>query len=195
MTMKFKLHVHIMAGLLMVVGLPLLTHAQFGTQQRKPATTQSGSTGSCETKYDRFKLKSTITSAPHVIYRSSAPREELSLSAGIIKDDEGKNSRAKDVELLFLSVAERWRYHTQADVNFIVDGKHVPVGTAYAMGGVPLMSQVQEKMQLTLPTEKFLQIINGREVELQMGPTEIMLKAAALEALRGFAKCAGLSIE
>jgi hypothetical protein len=183
-------------GLLLMIGLPLLAHAQFGTGQRKPSTTETASTAAaCETKYDRFKQKTTITSAPRIIYRSSAPQEELSVSAGIVKDDEVKNDKVKEIELLFLSVAERWRYHNEADVNFIVDGKRVPAGTAYAMGGVPVMNQVREKMQLTLATEKFLQIINGREVEMKMGPTEIVLKPADLEALRGFAKCAGVSTE
>lgn len=192
MNRKFKLHVHLMTGLLLVAILPLLAHAQFGTRQRKQSTTDAASTPACETKYDRFKQKTTITSAPRVIYRSSTPHEELSVSTGIVKDDEGKNGKVKEIELLFQSLAERWRYHNEAEVNFIVDGKRVPAGTAYAMGGVPVMSQVQEKMQLTLATEKFLQIINGREVEMKMGPTEIVLKPADLEALRSFAKCAGL---
>lgn len=195
---KFKPHTRVRMGLLLVmISLPLLAHAQFGTGQRKPSTTETASTAAaaCETKYDRFKQKTTITSAPRIIYRSSAPPEELSVSAGIVKDDEVKNGKIKEVELLFLSVAERWRYHNEAEVNFIIDGKRVPAGTAYAMGGVPVMNQVREKMQLTLATEKFLQIINGREVEMKMGPTEIVLKPTDLEALRSFAKCAGVSTE
>ncbi len=117
------------------------------------------------------------------------------MSAGIVKDDEVKNGKVKEIELLFQSVAERWRYHNEAEVKFIVDGKRVPAGTAYAMGGVPVMNQVREKMQLTLAPEKFLQIINGREVEMKMGPTEIVLKSADLEALRSFVKCAGLQTQ
>jgi hypothetical protein len=117
------------------------------------------------------------------------------VSAGIVKDDEVKNGKVKEIELLFQSVAERWRYHNEAEVKFIVDGKRVPAGTAYAMGGVPVMNQVREKMQLTLAPEKFLQIINGREVEMKMGPTEIVLKSADLEALRSFVKCAGLQTQ
>ena len=195
MSGKFKLPVLITIELLLITGLPLLAQAQFRDRQLKPSTTETANTVACETKFDRFKQKTTITSMSRVIYRSSSPREELSLSAGIIKDEEEKNSRVKEVELLFQSVAERWRYHKEADVNFIVDGKRMPAGTAYAMGGIPVMSQVQEKMQLTLPTEKFLQIINGREVEMQMGPTEVTLKSADLEALRGFAKCSGLITE
>ncbi len=192
---NFKLHVPIIAGLLLIANLPVFTHTQFRTRQPKPSTTETANTAACETKYDRFKQKTTITSGSRGIYRSSSPCEELSVSAGIIKDEEGKNSRVKEVELVFQSVAERWRYHKEADVNFIVDGKRMTAGTAYAMGGIHVMSQVQEKMQLTLPTEKFLQIINGQEVEMKMGPTEVMLKPADLEALHGFAKCAGLLTE
>jgi len=195
MSEKFKLHVLTTIGLLLVVSLPLLSHAQLRNRQLKPSTTEKANTAACETKYDSFKQKTTITSMSRAIYRSSNPREELSMGAGIIKDEEGKNSRVKEVELLFQSVAERWRYHKEADINFIVEGKRVPAGTAYSMGGVPVMSQVQEKMQLTLPTEKFLQIINGREVEMKMGPTVVVLKPADLEALRSFAKCAGLQTE
>lgn len=190
---KSKLYVQIMTGLLLLNSLHLFAYAQFGTQQRKSATSEATRSSGCETKYDRFKGKTTLTSALRVIYRTSSPREELSLSAGIIKNNEGNNDG--EVELLFLSVAERWRYHDQADVNFIVDGKKLQAGTAYAMGGVPVMSQVQEKMKLMLSNEKFLQIINGREVEMQMGPTETTLKTTDLDALRGFAKCAGLLTE
>lgn len=192
---KSNLYAQIMTGLLLLNNLPLPIQAQFGTKQRQPVTLEAASSNGCETKHDRFNRKTTSSSAPRVIYRSSNPREELTVSARVIKDDERENSRAKEVELIFLSVAEHWRYHELAEINFLLDGKKVTAGTAYAMGGVPVMSQIQEKMQLTLATEKFLQIINGREVEMKMGPTEIVLKSADLEALRSFAKCAGLQTQ
>jgi len=64
---------------------------------------------------------------------------------------------------------------------------------AYTLGAVPTSPLVQEKMQLLLPVEKFLRIANWREVEMRIGPTEITLQRADLEALRRYAACAGLT--
>ncbi|HEV7844297.1 MAG TPA: hypothetical protein VGO69_11415 [Pyrinomonadaceae bacterium] len=77
-------------------------------------------------------------------------------------------------------------------MRFIVDGKRTEGGTAYKTGG-SAMRQVNEKLRLTLPASRFLEIIKGSKVEMQIGETEVTFRSEDLQRLKGFATCAGLS--
>lgn len=168
-------------------------NAQSITDSRRTLR-QNSSDSPCQTVLNRFTNKTNITMPERTIFRSSAPREELTLNIiGVAQQEANAGNAAREVELTFVSKSERYKYHEQAEVNFIVDGKKIAGGTAHTLGGVPGTMQVQEKMQLTLPVEKFLQIAQGKTVEMQMGATEITLNRSDIEALRGFAECAGLS--
>ncbi|MCA1626015.1 MAG: hypothetical protein LC778_19910 [Acidobacteria bacterium] len=159
------------------------------SQDTNTATTGAG----CETVRDRFSNRTTVSMPERVIFRSNSPREELSLTVNLASGETAAANRRREIELVFISKSERYRYHEQAEVNFIVNGERVSGGVAYTLGAVPASPLVQEKMQLLLPVEKFLQIINGREVEMRMGQTEITIQRADLEALRRYASCAGLT--
>ncbi|MCA1622340.1 MAG: hypothetical protein LC778_00815 [Acidobacteria bacterium] len=147
----------------------------------------------CETVRDRFSNRTTVSMPERTIFRSDSPREELSLTVNLATSEDRAPNRPREIELVFVSKTERYRYHEQAEVNFIVDGERVSGGIAYTLGGVPTSPLVQEKMQLVLPVEKFLRIAGGHEVEMRMGQTEVTIQRADFEALRRYAACAGLT--
>lgn len=84
-----------------------------------------------EKKYDRFKDETTIKLKPQKIREIAKPREELSLSVEATHKGE-RATRPKEVMLIFNSVSENYIYHDEADVFFIVDGKRIEAGAAYA---------------------------------------------------------------
>ena len=181
---------------LLAMCIPLSASMQLKTDKRKDrqnANTATSSAG-CETVCDRFSNRTTVSMPQRVIFRSESPREELSLTVNLATvENNVTSSRRREVELDFISKTERYRYHEQAEVNFIVDGERLSGGVAYTLGAVPASPLVQEKMQLLLPIDKFLQIANGREVEMRIGQTEITLGRADLEALQRYVSCAGLT--
>lgn len=187
---------HFACAVLLVANIASSASTQSRTDKRKDG--QNGNTATtsvgCETVRDRFSNRTTVSMPERVIFRSNSPREELSLTVNLAGGEAATTkNRRREVELVFVSKSERYRYHEQAEVNFIVNGERVSGGVAYTLGAVPTSPLVQEKMQLLLPVEKFFQIINGREVEMKMGQTEITLQRADLESLRRYASCAGLT--
>ncbi len=178
---------------LLATCLPLSVNTQSKTDKRKDG--QNANTvdvAGCETVRDRFSNRTRVSMPERVIFRSESPREELSLTINLATGENAATSGRREVELVFVSKTERYKYHEQAEVNFIVDGERLSGGVAYTLGGVPTSPLVQEKMQLLLSIEKFLRIANGREVEMRMGQTEITLQRSDLEAVRRYASCAGL---
>lgn len=187
---------HFACAALLVANIATSASTQSRTDKRKDR--QNGNTATtiagCETVRDRFSNRTTVSMTERVVFRSNSPREELSLTVNFTSGEVATTkNKGREVELVFVSKSERYRYHEQAEVNFILNGERVNGGVAYALGAVPTSPLVQEKMQLLLPIEKFLQIINGSEVEMRMGQTEITLQRADLEALRRYASCAGLT--
>lgn len=158
---------------------------------------QSGDSGRqgasrCTTRYDRFRNRNTVTIDPQTIHRAGA--DELRLGASAVAEGEAGATPPREVDLIFDSTTSRLRYGNSAEVRFIVDERHIEGGTAYKFGG-SAMRQVNEKMRLTMPASRYLEIISGRDVEMQIGETEVTLSREVLERLRGFAICAGLNVE
>ncbi len=180
---------------LLATCLPLSASTQSTTDKRKDgqnANTAADGAG-CETVRDRFGNRTIVSMPERVIFYFESPRVELSLTVNLAAGENAATTGRREVELVFVSKTERYKYHEQAEVNFIVDGERVSGGVAYTLGAVPTSPLVQEKMQLLLSVEKFLRIANGREVEMRMGQTEITLQRSDLEALRRYAACAGLT--
>jgi hypothetical protein len=164
--------------------LILCSHV-IGVSGQTRGESSSGGAG-CTKKYDRFRNRNTVTIEPRTIYRAGT--DELKLGASAAEVD---GAAPREVELLFDSTTSRLRYGNSADVRFIVDGKRAEGGTAYKFGG-EAMRQVNEKLRLTMPASRFLEIIGGREVEMQVGETEVTLRREDVQRLRDFADCAGL---
>jgi len=172
---------------------PAVPQSRVDRHKDEQSANKAATGAGCEIVRDRFSNRTKISMPERTIFRSESPREVLSLMINLNKDADSSSSKAPEVELLFVSKTEHYKYHEQAEVNFIINGERVSGGTAYTLGAVPTSPLVQEKMQLLLPVEKFLRIANGREVEMRMGQTEITLQRADLEALRRYAVCAGLT--
>ena len=171
----------------------VLSLVTFGGLSLHPALGQSESTnqtdsGRCVKRFDRFRNRDTVTIEPRTIYRTDS--DELKLGASAVIEGDG-NSAPREIDLNFDSTASRLRYGNSAEVRFIVDGKRTEGGTAYKMGG-SAMRQVNEKLRLTLPASRFLEIIKGSKVEMQIGETEVTLRSEDLQRLNNFATCAGL---
>ena len=146
--------------------------------------------GQIERKYDRFKDQTTVRLKALFIRQIARPREELSLSVEAIYKGE-QPERPKDVRLIFESVAERYLYYDKAEALFIVDGKRIDAGAADMMNAFPSPNLVKVTLALTLPFDTFIEITNGKKVELKLGPTELRLPEKDIAALREFAISVG----
>lgn len=144
----------------------------------------------CTTRYDRFRDRNTTTIEARTIYQAGS--DELKLGASAVV--EGNDAAPEEIDLHFDSTTNRLRYGNSAEVRFIVDGERMDGGVAYRSGGYA-MRQVNEELRLTMPANRFLEIINGREVEMQLGETEITLRREDLQRLRDFAVCVRLRVE
>ena len=158
------------------------------TAERQSGAANRAEGNGCVRRFDRFRNRSTMTIEPRTIHR--AGDEELKIGASAVVEGDG-NTAPREIDLNFDSTTNRLRYGNSAEVRFIVDGKRTEGGVAYKMGGFS-MRQFNEKLRLTLPANRFLEVIGGREVEMQIGETEFTLRREDLERLRGFAECVGL---
>lgn len=143
--------------------------------------------GGCTTRYDRFRNRNTTVLEPRTIMTSGT--EELRLGFSAIA--EGEATAPREIEWNFDSTTERLLYGNKAEVRFIVDGRRINGGTAYRSGGYA-MRQFNEKLKLTMPAARFLEIMAGREVEMQLGETEVRLRSEDLQKMRDFASCVRL---
>ena len=178
-----------MKSMLVLAFLCLLCAASSATSQPQESSSAcAGLVKQVERKYDRFKDQTTTTLKPIRLLQKESPREELSLSVESTTKGEGQG-RPKEVVLLFTSEATRWRYYEEADAAFVVDGKRIEAGKAYATDTLPGSRLIREKLKLTLPFEKFREIVGGKRVEMKLGPTELQLSAESLSSIRAFASC------
>ncbi len=187
----------ILAGLLIVGGFFFL-HQSAKAQSPQKSTSpraeeqQERNTGGlgengCTTRYDRFREHNTTMIEPRTIYRAGS--EELKMGASAVV--EANKAAPREIDLHFDSTTNRLRYGNSAEVRFIVDGKHLDGGVAYKSGGYA-MRQFNEKLKLTMTPARFLEIMAGREVEMQLGETEVRLQSEDLQRMRDFAHCVRL---
>jgi hypothetical protein len=101
-----------------------------------------------------------------------------------------KPARPDEIILVFISLAEKWRYFEEVEVLFVIDGKRMEAGKAYATDTIPGGRSIKEKLKLTLPIEKFEEIVGGKKVEMKLGPTQLQLEEKHMLALREFLVCA-----
>lgn len=160
--------------------------ASSNTSARHATTDEGG----CTIRYDQFRNRNTMTLVLGTIHRFD--NEELKMGASATVE-QGSGSTPREIELLFDSTAERLRYGNSAEVRFIIDGRRVNGGVAYKTGG-SAMRQVNERLKLTIPASRFLEIAAGHEVEMQIGTTEVTLRREDLQRWRDFAACMGLRV-
>lgn len=139
-------------------------------------------------KYDRFKDETTLKLRPQRVLETAAPQEELDLSVEASHVGE-QPARPAEIAFLFISTSEKWRYFEEAEILFVIDGKHLEAGKAYATDTSSDGRSIKEKLKLTLPVEKFEEIISSKKVEMKIGPTYLQLEEKHLLALREFMAC------
>lgn len=185
--MKIFRTIKIWLGITLAVIFSSYVISEAGQTGRERTSSDSG----CTKKYDRFRNRNTVMVEPRTVYRAGTDELKLGASAAV----EGDQSAApKEVDLMFDSTTSRLRYGDSAQVRFIVDGKRMEGGTAHKTGDFA-MRQVNEKLRLTMPSIRFQDIIAGREVEMQIGETEVSLSSEDLQRLRNFASCVNLSVK
>lgn len=141
-----------------------------------------------EKKYDKFKNETVATLKPQRVYEKASPKEELDLSVEVSYQGE-QSAQPKEVALLFASLAEKRRYFEEAEILFVIDGKRIEAGKAYATDTQPGGRSIKEKLRLVLPLEKLQEIISGKKVQMKLGSTEAQLEEAFLTTLRAFMSC------
>lgn len=173
----------------LTVSPPIYVSSRAQTTRPTPgATTQTSHSekGNCTTTYDRFRNRNTIVLSPRAIM--TAGSEELRLGFNAVTEGD---AAPREIEWFFDSTTERLRYGNKAEVRFIIDGKRIDGGVAYKSGGYT-MRQFNEQLKLKMPVARFLEITAGREVEMQLGETEVTLRREDLQRLKDFAACTGL---
>jgi hypothetical protein len=141
-----------------------------------------------EKKYDRFKDETTVKLKPQKIREIAKPREELSLSVeATYKGD--RATRPKEVILVFDSSSEKYIYHSETEVGFIVDGKRIDAGIAHERSNLRRNPHSEETtLKLIIPFDIFAEIANGKNVEMRLRKTEVTFRPSTIAALRAFAK-------
>jgi hypothetical protein len=173
-----------MKALLIRVGVCLtcvVAATALGQEKRTDSTEQQ-----IERKYDRFKNQTTVKLKPQVIRQVAQPREELSLAFEATYKGESP-ARPKEVVWIFDSVSERYLYHNEAEVIFIVNGKRIEAGTAYMATTLPSPNLVKVTLKLTTSFDRLAEVAAGKNVELKFGKTEISLAGKSMTALRSYA--------
>ncbi len=153
------------------------------------AQTSRSEKGNCTISYDSFRNRNTTTLTPRTIM--TAGSEELRLGFSAVTESD---ATPREIEWLFDSTTERLLYGNKAEVRFIVDGKRINGGVAYKSGSYA-MRQFNEQLKLKMPVARFLEIMAGREVEMQLGETEVTLHREDLQRLKTFAACVNLRAE
>jgi hypothetical protein len=132
-------------------------------------------------KYDKYK-DITVVSLMVSLNRIDP---DLSIGAYFIYD--GKEVKTPSaLTLSFVSKSEDWKYLRSSTLYFLVDGKRLNIGEMEREGSVG-NGYVLEFLSVSIPTETFLKIISGSEIEGQLFTTEFKLSEEQLEAFKDFA--------
>jgi hypothetical protein len=189
--------------------LPLPTGKQHSTES--PIKNIGESPEPCQTQYDRFEDKTTVTMVVGTIFESSEnsrksnilsrlgssgqtdSKEELRLALKTVFDGrEVKDKETLTIEWYLQSTSRLYKYHNEANINFIIDGERVNGGKAYSLGGFPGPYEVLERLKLRMPIKTFRRIALGKSVEVKLGQNEFSLKDSSFKALRELDACLGL---
>jgi hypothetical protein len=133
------------------------------------------------TRYDRFKDVTVVRTSR---MRLSGGRRSLRVFADLSYP--GKTPRQPEkVNLSFYASAVRPVFREEElELNFLVDGERVPVGTMRITDEDKTKSLVKQTVSVALPYETFAKIARGKKVELQVGNLEYKLTDAHLESFR-----------
>jgi|GEM_PF-3751306 len=136
---------------------------------------------------DRFKGATTIRLDEMLL--SEKPGEKLTLQIELSFSSE-KETRPKDVKLIFKSQAPRLRLYQGQEAIFLTDGNRIRSITATDDVADQFgMSTRFEKKNVVVAYEDFAKIANAETVEMQLGAVEIKFDKKVQKALHGFISC------
>lgn len=138
---------------------------------------------------DRFKGTTTVRLDEMLLSEKVLQGEKLTLQIEVTFSGE-KETKPKDVKLIFKSQAPRLRLYQGQEAIFLADGNRIRSITATDdVADQYGMSTRFEKKNVVVACEDFVKIANAESVEMQLGAVEIKFDRKVLKALRGFMSC------
>jgi len=157
-------------------------------QSQKPADECQDIQKHIKKEQDRFKGTTTIRLDEMML--SERPGERLTLQIEVSFSTE-KETKPKDVKLVFKSQAPRLRLYQGQEAIFLADGNRIRSITATDDTPDQFgMSTRFEKKNVVVGYEDFAKIANAESVEMQLGAVETKFDQKVTKALRNFVLCA-----
>ncbi len=176
------------AGLLFL-GLLLGTLPATLSQSQKPADECQDVQKHIKKEHDRFKGTDTIRLDEMLLSGKSLQNEKLTLLVEVTVNNE-KQSKPKDVKLIFKSQAPRLRLYQGQEAIFLADGQRITsISAVDDMADQFGMSTRFEKKNVVIAYDDLVRIANAESVEMRLGAVEIQFDKKVLKALHGFISC------
>lgn len=169
--------------LVVILGLSPVISAQ----SQKPADDCQDIQKHIKKEQDRFKGATTIRLDEMLL--SERPGEKLTLQIEVSFSSE-KETKPKDVKLIFKSQAPRLRLYQGQEAIFLADGNRIRSITATDDVADQFgMSTRFEKKNVVVAYEDFAKIANAESVEMQLGAVEVKFDGKVLKAIHRFMSC------
>jgi hypothetical protein len=158
-------------------------------QSQKPADECQDVQKHIKKEQDRFKGATTVRLDEMLLSEKVLQGEKLTLQIEVTLSSE-KETKPKDVKLIFKSQAPRLRLYQGQEAIFLADGNRMRSITATDDVADQIgMSTRFEKKNVIVEYEDFAKIANAESVEMQLGAVEIKFDRKVLKALHGFMSC------
>jgi hypothetical protein len=158
-------------------------------QSQKPADECQDVQKHIKKEQDRFKGTITIRLDEMLLSEKFLQDEKLTLQIEVTYSNE-KQSKPKDVKLIFKSQAPRLRLYQGEEAIFLADGKRIrSISAVNDVADQYGMSTRFEKKNVIVEYEDFVRIADAESVEMQLGAVEIKFDKKVLKALHGFISC------
>jgi hypothetical protein len=158
-------------------------------QSQKPADECQDVQKHIKKEQDRFKGTTTVRLDEMLLSEKVLQGEKLTLQIELTFSSE-KESKPKDVKLIFKSQGRRLRLYQGQEAIFLADGNRMRSITATDdVADQYGMSTRFEKKNVVMAYEDLVKIANAESVEMQLGAVQIKFDRKVLKALHGFMSC------
>lgn len=139
-----------------------------------------------ETKYDKFKDKTTVTLMLEMNIRL-VPKEDLVFGSSSSFDGKKPTSIPDKLVFTFISNSKIKQYEFSNSLIILADDERIRLGDAKYIGGTSSF-EPSEIMIYTVSLENLKKIVAAKKIEMQIGKTEFALNDAQLNAVKEFYK-------
>ena len=158
-------------------------------QPQKPADECQDVQKHIKKEQDRFKGTTAVRLDEMLLSEKVLQGEKLTLQIEVTFSSD-KETKPKDVKLIFKSQASRLRLYQGQEAIFLADGNRIRSITATDdVADQYGMSTRFEKKNVVVAYEDFVKIANAESVEMQLGAVEIKFDRKVLKALHAFMSC------